>query len=122
MKAIIKRVVSGTIDDERVLIEILEDCNMMNFLLFNRGAYEKEFTDNTPRHIYLFGSLEVHAGDYVSIYTRKKRTNDDNSFTNRRRTTTYQLFWGIDDILWSDQNSAAYLIHYDDWMKKTIED
>lgn len=119
MKVRIYKVVSDSLDVERIVIEVMEDCNMAQFLVFDT-TYDNEQVSNLLRHVYLFGSLAVKKGDFVNLFTRAKEEKDETSFTNKRDTTTYQLFWGLEKQIWNRESDVAYLLHYDDWEKYNV--
>ena len=120
MKARIYKVVSDSLDAERIVIEIMEDCNMDQFLVFDTTYDNNGRVSNLHRHVFLFKSLQVKKGDFVSLFTRTKGDNDEESFTNKRETKTYQLFWGLDQQIWNRDSDIAYLLHYDDWEKYIV--
>lgn len=117
MKVIIKKIYTGDME-ERVLLEAMEDCNLSHYILFDRTFDENGIESNKHRHMYIFDSLDLRKGDFVYLYTRGKKDKDDNSFSNKRKTITYQLFWGIENQIWNNEGDTAYLLHYDDWMSK----
>lgn len=125
MKVRIFKVVSDSLEDEKLTIEVMEDCNMNQFLVFDTTYDDEGCVSNLERHVYLFKSLPVNKGDFVRLFTRSQNDNDKLSFENKRETTTYQLFWGLDHQIWNKNTDVAYLLHYDDWEKyivNTIEE
>lgn len=118
MKVIIKKIKRDSYDNERVLMEVIEDCNLSHYLLFVKTYEENGIETNKLRHLYILDSIDVHKGDFVSLYTRQKNEGDDYSFKNKKGTTTFQCFWGLKESIWNNEGDTAYLVHYDDWMKK----
>lgn len=122
MKVRINRIDRLGMENERVLMEVMEDCNLSHYLLFDNTYSNNGILSNLSRHVYFFNAKEVKKGDFISLFTRKKRVNDKDSFSNKRKTTTYQLFWGLDKEIWNNVRDSAYLLHYDDWMVKNAEE
>lgn len=118
MQVRIKRIDRGNLETEKVVIEVLDDCNMGRFLLFDTTYDEKGIESDRNRHMYLFSDLRVQKDDFVVLYTRKFRTSDLPSFQNKRGTTTYNLYWNLDTTVWNNQGDSAYLVHYDAWASK----
>ena len=121
MKIRINKIDKEDLNKERVLLEVLEDCNTSHYLLFDNTYNSEGILSNRHRHVYFFGALEVKKGDYISLFTRNKRNGDIDRFVNKRGTYTYQLFWGIEHEIWNNTGDMAYLLHYDDWMYKQSE-
>jgi hypothetical protein len=120
MKIKINKIVKQDLNNERVLLEVIEDCNLSHYLLFDKTYDENGIESNKHRHMFIFGSLDLNVGDFVSLYTRAIGDSDKPFFTNKRGTTTYQLFWGLNEEIWKNDADTAYLVHYDDWMSKKV--
>lgn len=120
MKVKIKKVEKDTLDSELILLEVMENCNMNHFLILDATFGSDGKMSNLHRHVYLFDSLPVKKGDYVRLYTRKITPKDKPSFENKRGTTTYQFFWGLDEQIWNEDGDVAYLLHYDDWERLVV--
>jgi hypothetical protein len=118
MKIKINKIVNKDFETERILLEVIEDCNLSHYLLFDKTYDENGIESNKHRHMFIFGALDLKKGDFVSLYTRGNNGSDKKSFTNIRGTTTYKLFWGLIDKIWNNDADTAYLVHYDDWMSK----
>lgn len=118
MQVRIKRIDKGNLETEKVVFEVLEDCNMGRFLLFDTTYDENGIESNKNRHLYLFSDLHVHKNDFVVLHTRCVKTTDRISFTNKRGTTTYNLYWNLNTTVWNNTGDSAYLAHYDAWESK----
>lgn len=101
----------GDLDNERVILKANKDCVISWYLLFDNTYDEQGNLSNLWRHMYIFPRLTIKAGDFVWLYTKvgenSKRGNDTN-------TTTYLLYWGLDETIWNHEGDVAYLVKYID--------
>ena len=108
---IIKVADSGNLDNERVIIKVINDCLISWYLIFDNTYNGDGSISNLWRHLYIFPSKEVKAGDFIWLYTKKginsQRGNDSN-------TTTYILHWGLEETIWNHSDDKAYLVKYED--------
>lgn len=86
----IERVADNANDEERVVLYVLEDCNLNWYLLFDSTYDENGNVSNKHRHMYVFPDQQVKKGDYVLLYTK---TGKDHTHVNKVGTTTYNLYW-----------------------------
>lgn len=120
MQVRIKRIDRDNFETEKVVIEVLEDCNMDRFLLFDTSYDENGIKSNKNRHMYLFPDIQVQKDDFVVLHTRQSRMNDIPSFQNKRGTMTYNLYWNLNAPIWKHPGGSAYLVHYDAWESKEV--
>lgn len=110
LKLIKIRNVSGA--DERVVIKILQKCDVSQYLLFDQTYDEEGIQSNKHRHVYVFPDIQVNKGDYICLYTKKGTYY---THENRSGTLTHNLYMGLEKSIWNNSGDVAYLLHYDDW-------
>lgn len=79
-------------NNECLVFEILEDCNLWPFIICDTDSVLKE--GNTSRHSFFFPSQNVNVRDYVLLFS-KSGTNQN--YKNRRGSTTWEFYWGFDE-------------------------
>lgn len=121
MQLRIKRIDRGDHENEKVVIEALDDCNLGRYLLFDKTFDENGIESNKSRHLYLFHDIQLRNGDYVVLYTRGIQNNEKQSFRNKRGTTTYNLYWNLENNVWNNDGDRAYLVCYDAWESKEVK-
>lgn len=108
---IIKVADVGDIENERVIIKAQEDCQISWYLIFDNTYNQDGTLSNLWRHLYIFPRIDVKAGDFIWLYTKKgansQRGNDSN-------TTTHLLHWGLEETIWNHDGDRAYLVKYED--------
>lgn len=107
MEIKIIKIIKG--EDERVVFEALEDCNLWPYILFD-STYDNEGNlSNVHRHSYIFKNRNISHGDFVVLYTGK---GDEEHFKNKRGTMTHVYYWGFDMpySLWNKEGDRALLV------------
>ena len=80
---------------ERLFIEVLEDCDLGDFILYDETFDADGNKSNVWPHMYRFDRRQVKKGEYISlrVHSGKDRvgTLDD------QKTVCYYLYWGFDE-------------------------
>ena len=66
---ILKVADAGDLQNERVIIKVLEDCQISWYLIFDNTYNADGTLSNLWRHLYIFPQREVKAGDFKWLYT-----------------------------------------------------
>jgi len=111
----ISALIQGEHDEERVMIKVLEDCDLSNFIIADHTFDEKRQQSDKIRHTFWFPKQPVKAGDIIFVYTKDGR---DRSFSNSTNTTSYAYFWDIDTSIWNDTYDGVILIKIDGIISK----
>lgn len=106
---------TGNHENERLVLDVVEDCNLKYFLIFDSTYKGEHKISNKLRHTYWFTSKEVKAGDLVVLYTRKKRTGEKEEIQNSDGTTSHFFFWGLDSYVWNNDGDVAGLMRIKTW-------
>lgn len=121
MQIRIKRIVKDNLEQERVVLEVLEDCNIGQYFLFDTANDENGIESNKERHLYIFSSQLVKKNDFIVLYTRARQDGEKVSFNNKRHTVTYNFYRNLEKQIWNMNNSKIFLAHYDSWESVNIE-
>lgn len=99
-------------DEERIVLNVLEDCNLNRYLVLDTTFDEHGDISNINRHVYAFGNVPVRKGDFVVLYTK---CGNDVKQINADRTTSYFFYWNMRSHVWNNDRDIAFLVHYDEW-------
>ena len=70
MKIKIQEIKDRGNDEERIVLRVLEDCNLCRYLVLDTTFDKDGNISNKNRHVYAFGDVPVRKGDYVVLYTK----------------------------------------------------
>jgi hypothetical protein len=112
MKAKIRNIVDHGQSNERIVLDIIADTDIGEFLILDTTYTSSGSISNKVRHPYWFPDKKVEKGDLVVVYT-KKGTNS--SKTNTNGTTSHFFYWGLDSNVWNNDGDCALLLHIHDW-------
>ena len=113
MKILIKAVIDkGNYAKEHVIFEVIEDCNIGRYILFNTSS-EKVIQS------FWFPDKHVKAGDLIYLYT--KALNKDNEFVLLQEESAIHLFyWDLGQAVWNIEKDCIALIEARDWRLQKI--
>jgi len=114
----IRGIVNNNTKQERVVLKVLADCNLKEYLLFDSTYDENGMISNKQRHMFVFPDQMVKKGDYVWLHTGcgKEHVHD-----NTEQTKTYNLYWEMDCSVWNNDGDTVHLIHYDGYVNKNVK-
>ncbi|CAD0004787.1 hypothetical protein [Flavobacterium chungangense] len=120
MKAQINKIIDHGHNDERILIKILEDSDIGEFLVLDTTYSSNGTVSNKVRHPFWFPDQKVKKGDWVTLYTKE---GSSRSLKNPDGTIHYLFYWGLKSNVWNNDGDCALLLHVDEWKhhKVTIE-
>lgn len=119
MKIKIQEIKDRGNDEERIVLRVLEDCNLCRYLVLDTTFDKDGNISNKNRHVYAFGDVLVRKGDYVVLYTK---VGNDVRQTNVNGTTSYFFYWNMQSHIWNNEQDIAYLVHYDEWDRLVSKD
>jgi len=97
----------GQITGEYILIEVLRDTNLHNYILFDSTYDEFHSKSNELRQTYWFPYCEVREGDYVYLYSGMGENRK--SYDNALDYTEYMFYWGRSSAIWEKGSETAYI-------------
>lgn len=110
MRVKIRNIADHNHDDERIVINVLEDTDIGEFLILDT-TYNNGKVSNKVRHPYWFPDKKVKKGDLVILYTRK---GTQSIKKNESGSTSHFFYWGLDSNVWNNDGDCALLLHVDD--------
>lgn len=113
---------AGSEQDELVVMEVLEDCDVGKYLLSDSSYTTDGSLSNKIRHIYWFPDQEVKKGDFIWLYTRRSKATDEHTWRNDSKTTTYAFYWGLNIGVWNDEGDYAVLFDITKWSFKKVSE
>ena len=119
MKIKIQEIKDRGNDEERIVLRVLEDCNLCRYLVLDTTFDKDGNISNKNRHVYAFGDVPVRKGDYVVLYTK---VGNDLRQTNANGTTSYFFYWNMLNYIWNNERDIAFLVHYDEWDRLESKD
>ncbi|MDU1906576.1 MAG: hypothetical protein E6772_17555 [Dysgonomonas sp.] len=93
---------------ERLVIEVLEDCNLFDYMVLDTTYNNDNNISSLLRHCYLFPDHEVKKGEAVLLYSTKGK-NCTGQFTDTKRTF-HVFYWGLDKSIWNNEEDKALLL------------
>lgn len=109
---IIQIVDKGTHNSEKVLIDVLEDSNLKDYIIRDTTYIREKVVSNKWVHTYEFLKQPLKKGDKVVLYT-KTGTNNEKDLGNGNKEYTY--FWGLNSSVWNNDGDAAVLYEIRGW-------
>lgn len=111
---------TGDYTKEVVKLKVLDDCDIGIYLLSDSTYTSEGKLSNKIRHIYWFPDEKVSKGDFVWLYTRPKKSGDEDKWSNKSKSTTYAFYWGLKTAVWNDEGDFAVLIQANNWEYKKV--
>jgi hypothetical protein len=101
----------GKLADERIGLKVLRDCDLKYFQLFKTNFTDKGFYNQADAS-YWFTPQTVKAGDKVVVYTK---SGINSIKENSDGTTTYFLYWGLSNPIFTSSDNGVVLAQMKDW-------
>ena len=102
-------------DKERVLIRVLNDCNLNGYMIIDNTYDDNGQISNVHRHVFVFPDFKVTKGNIVRLYTKKGSNFTVKANYGKDIVTYYNFYWGFESgsTVWNKDGDTAYLLHYD---------
>lgn len=97
----------GRITSEYLLIEVLRDTNLHNYIVFDSTYNEFHPASSEFHRTYWFPYCEVREGDYIYLYSGQGENRK--SYDNALDYTEYLFYWGRKDAAWIKGSETAYV-------------
>ena len=107
MELKITKVEGGGTLDEKIVLDVISDCDLADYILANTAYDENNGMRCKLRHKHWFKHLKVKAGDIVELYTKAGR--DSRSTLKERKSTKHLLHWGLKSSLWNSNGEGSVL-------------
>ncbi len=97
----------GQAASEYILIEVLRDTNLHNYILFDSTYDEFHSISNEFQHTYWFPYCEVREGDYIYLHSGKGENRK--AYDNALDYTEYHFNWGRNEPAWNKGSETVYI-------------
>lgn len=101
----------GNLERERVILKVVSDENIGNYVIMDSTFDQEGDVSNTGRHGYKFSSKEVKKGDFICLFTKNKDGSSKSEFKNTTGSTTHCFFWGRWATIWNKDSDCFYLMY-----------
>ena len=119
MKIDIKSIADkGNFEKERLVLKVLADTDIGDYLVLQTGFNDNEVTIGTY-HTYWFPDKAVSAGDLVVLYTRAGKENE--KLLNSGKSAHF-FYWGLAKPIWKNKERAPVVLHAPEWVSKSINE
>ena len=102
---------SGVLADERLILKVLLDTDIGEFVMF-RAKARNDIVTTGVENVFWFPDKAVKAGDLVVLYTKKGAQSEK---TLKDGTRAHFFYWGISSAIWDDKSMAAIILHVSEW-------
>jgi hypothetical protein len=102
----------GKLDDERLVLKVLKDCDIGMYLTFDSTYTEDGQVSNLVRHPYWFPDKRVKAGDLIVLYTK---TGAKSQTKNKNGSTSHFFYRGLERTIWNKSGDCAVLFEISTW-------
>lgn len=97
----------GNLAGEYLLIEVLSDTNLHNYILFDSAYSEFNPFHSDSQKFFWFPYCEVREGDYVYLFSTIGENKK--SYDNALDYSEHRFFWGRNQAAWTKGAETAYL-------------
>lgn len=109
----------GDSENERILIEVSDDCDLGNYILALSNVVDENSISNKIESVYWLENKELKKGDIVVVYT-KRQGSSIKKIVNNSGVTSYFLFWNLDTTLSNKQDKKVVCLETT-WTTMKIE-
>lgn len=96
----------GSHEDERILFNVTEDCNLGSFLIAMSKKVSDTSISSKLENVFWLRDAELKRGDLVVVYTTRSG-NGMPVIENPSGSHTYFLFWNLPELLSTCQNKKV---------------
>lgn len=97
---------SGSLDDECVKLEAMEDCNLGDYMIADCTYVDEHEISNKARHNFFFPDWNVKKGDEILLWTH----GDFNPQTTKKfGIAIHQFSWNFNEQIWNNKGDCAFL-------------
>lgn len=108
----------GKPNSERIIIDVLEGCNIGHYMIMQTNYTHHERPSNKVKTIYIFPSQPMKAGDIVILYTKEGK----NSMLEKGGIVEYSFYWNLDKCIWNNTEDCILIVHFDNLLHMKIND
>ena len=101
----------GIIDKERVVIRVISNTDIGDYLLLLNEYYEDDVTSYVHK-AYWFPYKRVKAGDLVVIYSKAGK---DGEKELKEGGSSHFYYWGMKEAIWNAKNMVPVIVYAPEW-------
>ncbi|WP_413730792.1 hypothetical protein [Sodalis sp. RH22] len=101
----------GDFGKETVTMQVLEDCDIVKYVIFDNTYKNNGNISDKYRHSYWFPSKKVKAGDVVTLLTQTGK-NTETKLPDG--TPVHMFYWNLREAVWNDDGDIAVLLEIAD--------
>lgn len=101
----------GVIGNERLILKVLSDIDIGDYILF-RAGYRNGSVTTGVRNTLWFPDKRVAKGDLVIVYTKSGRNTERRSDNGSMH---HFFYWGLTEAIWNTSDNASVILHAPDW-------
>lgn len=121
MKLRIDKIIDNGKDNERVLIKVLDDCNLNNYILYDETFDEDGNPSNKVPHMYRFEKCIVKKGEFVSLYTKGDKRYALGTMKTPKDAPLHRIKRGLELNIFNKAGDVAHLVEINDEDSKKVQ-
>ncbi len=121
MKLRIDKIIDNGKDNERVLIEVLDDCNLNNYILYDETFDEDGNPSNKVPHMYRFEKCIVKKGEFVSLYTKGDKGYALGTMKTPKDAPLHRIKRELELNIFNKAGDVAHLVEINDEDSKKVQ-
>lgn len=104
----------GTRENERIVLKVVADTDIGDYLLIQAGFANDQVTIGTYQ-TYWFPYKAVSAGDLIVLYTKDGKQSEKDL---RQGKKAHFFYWRIQEPIWNRNDRAPVLLNAPEWISK----
>lgn len=96
----------GSSENERIVFDVLEDCNIGTYLLALSDKLDDSKISSKIENVFWLRDKVVKKGDLVVVYTCRKGSGI-HTLENQSGVESHFLFWNLEDVLAKQVNKKV---------------
>jgi hypothetical protein len=101
----------GNLESERVILKVLKDCNLVNYVVVDATYNDDNSISDRNRHIFWFPNWAVKQNDYVLLYTKPNQERFLRTIIDKQGRTIHSFYWGMKKTVWNQNDDAVTLMN-----------
>lgn len=108
----------GDFQKERLVIRVLNDTDVGDYVLLRTGLSDGEVTTGV-HNTFWFPFKNVKAGDLVVLYSKRGSQNEKELDGGRK---AHFFYWGRTEALWGTHDKGVVLLYAPTWEGTSVDE
>ena len=108
----------GDLDNERLVLRVLRDADIGDYMLIRTGFEGGQVTTEVS-NTFWFPNNTVNRGDFVVVYSKSGKSTTKPMSDG---CTMYFFYWEQTSPLWNDERFAPVLLYAPQWVGKAPQE